>query len=696
MRWIHDYIWIAALYTAFFVIVVLWPVTAWFLIPAGLAVVTFAAFKRRKVRRKRIDNIQKRLSNLKSEGLFLDKNIGDTGDDVFYRMIITLLTDLERTLFKLVEKNIQLLSLKEIGRSIISSLDEKKLVDSVFDYLVHGVGYKEAAFIILRRKTQSFQAIVTIEKATRIVRRVVNFGLDDLDGAIRNSLSTGKAFLIKDVRMHPLIDVEGEALFPDSTMTSYICVPLMKSSGDRGCCATDSCILKKMGDCDKGPDETIPFLTRAECLACPDLPLLGALLVSDGYRATSLTNIDQVTVETVGSLVGSNMENWMLYQELRQEERFRDKVFEGMMHGLIVADMDGKITFANRSAQELCGIEEDQIIGRHIDELISDDESGKNRNGSPVFRAMEGGDLIAFHEAYLVLAEGDGACIPVRMNVSRLIGDTNDTQGAIVLFADVSEIKRMEEAIRHLDNLAVLGRTVSAIAHEIRNPLTGIAAGIQYLDRSAELNDEHKENITHILAEVDRLNRIITDLFKVAKPRDLLYQPAEMSLIVEKSFKSISDIIDSRKIEFTSNIESEVPKVEVDPDQITQVLINLIKNAAEAVEEGGHVSVAVRPVDGSEPDMRKIRGKETFIIEVADNGPGIEGKDKQSIFLPFFSRKKGGTGLGLFVTHSIIQHHQGSIKVISEPGDGTIFRVYLPVTRPVQGGKVETSSASGR
>jgi PAS domain S-box-containing protein len=691
MLWKHDYIWLAALYTVFIVTAAILPVAAWVLVPVGVAAAVAAALRRRAVRGKRVDNIQKRLSNLKSEGLFLDENIGDTGDDVFYRMIITLLTDLERTMFKLVEKNIQLLSLKEIGRSIISSLDEKKLVDSVFDYLVHGVGYKEAAFIILRRNRKCFQAIVTIEKATRLVRRVVNFGVEDLDGAVLNSLATGKAFLIKDVRMHPLIDVEGEDLFPDSTMTSYICVPLMKSSGVESCCMTESCLLMQSGDCD---EEGAPFLSRPECVSCQDLPLLGALIVTDGYRATSLTNIDQVTVETVGSLVGSNMENWMLYQELRQEERFREKVFEGMMHGLIVADMDGRVTFANRSAREMSGLDQEDLIGASIDDLICDDESGKNRNGSPVFNALDDGEAITFHEAYLMLTES--SYIPVRMNVSRLIGDDNVTQGAIVLFADVSEIKMMEEAIRHLDNLAVLGRTVSAIAHEIRNPLTGIAAGIQYLNRSTKLDEDHKENITHILAEVDRLNRIITDLFKVAKPRDLLYQKSDPAVILEKSVKSINDILDAKEIEFISAIAPDISDVEVDPDQITQVLINLIKNAAEAVETGGRIKVTVQSSGEGHAEKRRQRSKEMFIIDVSDNGPGIEAEDRKRIFLPFFSKKRGGTGLGLFVTHSIIQHHQGSIQVISEPGDGTIFRVYLPVTRPVQGGKVETGSAAGR
>ena len=694
MRWIHDYLLLAAVYAVFLVSAVLWPAAVWFLIPAGLALAAIAGWRRRRLHDKRVENIQKRLSNLKGEGLFLDENIGDTGEDVFYRMIITLLTDLERSLFKLVEKNIQLLSLKEIGRSIISSLDEKKLVDSVFDYLVHGVGYKESAFIILRRNMQCFQAIVMIQRANKLVRRVVNFGLEDLDGVVRNSLATGKAFLIKDVRMHPLIDVSGEQLFPDSTMESYICVPLMKSSGSRKCCETDSCILKQNGNCDKVSSDLTPLLSNSECLSCPDLPLLGALLVTDGYRATSLTNIDQVTVETVGSLVGSNMENWMLYQELRKEERFREKVFEGMMHGLIVSDMEGNVTFANRSAREMSGLDEKEILSRHIDELISNNDSGSEDKDSLVFTALDNMDPIAFHEAYLIHNEDSG--IPVRMSVSRLIGDDNETQGAIVLFSDLSEIKRMEEAIRHLDNLAVLGRFTSAIAHEIRNPLTGIAAGIQYLDRSAELNEEHKENIVYILDEVARLNRIITDLFKVAKPRDILYQESDLNVIIEKSYKSVSDVFESRNVEFSSNIAPGISKVEVDPDQITQVLINLIKNAAEAVDEGGEVSVKVKAFDDSDSEMRRQKGKDIFVIDVVDDGPGIDGRDKQRIFLPFFSRKKGGTGLGLFVTHSIIQHHQGRIKVISESGDGTIFRVYLPVTRPVQGGKVETGSTSRR
>ena len=137
----------------------------------GTALVIY--IKRRKLLR-RMEEIQHRLGSLRSEELFIDERIGGTEDDIFYRMIITLLTDLERSLYKLVEKNIQLFRLKEIGRNIISSLDEKRLMDSVFDYLVQGVGYKETAIILLRRKRSQFQALVSIEKANRVVELMLS------------------------------------------------------------------------------------------------------------------------------------------------------------------------------------------------------------------------------------------------------------------------------------------------------------------------------------------------------------------------------------------------------------------------------------------------------------------------------------------------------------------------------------------
>lgn len=690
MKRVHGSILVALVYTLLLLLSPVVPI--WITIPAGgIATGIFVAVRARK-RRRRLEHIQKQLSNLRSEGLYLEGQVQGAEEDVFYRMILTLLTDLERSLFKLVEKNIQLLSLKEIGRSIISSLDEKKLIDSVFDYLVHGVGYKEIAFVLVRKKQARFQAIVSIERATRIIRRVLGFDFEDLGGSVYNAFVSGKPFIIKDIRMHPLMKAEGEELFPGSTMSSYIIVPLMKSTEGARCWETEDCPFRH-SDRDES-DERNGYLRGTECLSCPDLPLLGALIVTDGYRATPLTNIDQVTMETVGSLIASTIENWQLYQELRKEEIFRDQVLEGMIHGVFVVDLDGGITLANRTAREMGRLDESSLDGSmHIGEFLVGEAIDAIRDGDRLYGALAEGAPIILREAFL--KRSDGLHIPVRMNISSLLGEEGELQGAIILFEDLSQIKRMEEEIRHLDRLAVLGRFTSAVAHEIRNPLTGIAAGIQYLDRDERLDGEQKENLSFIMNEVERLNGIITDLFKVAKPRSLLYQRVHLADLVSRARKSVVEAAKDKEIDFLVDIDDTFPEIEVDPDRIVQVLINLFKNATEAVDGTGTVRVGAGVYTGGDPDVVVEKEREMVRITVSDDGRGIAPDDREKIFEPFFSRRRGGTGLGLFVTHSIVQHHQGRITVDSTEGEGTRFRLYLPISQPPKGEAVEAGHPAG-
>jgi PAS domain S-box-containing protein len=663
----------------------------WLCMSLGVFLAGGMILHRRADRRRKLETINLRLTNLRSEGLIIEEKVKGSEEDLFYTMIMTLLGDLERSLFKLVEKNIQLLSLKEIGRTIISSLDEHRLIDSVFEYLNRGIGYKESAFIILRKKKKAFQAIVTIERPSRVIRRAINVGFADLAGAVYDSFLSGKPFLIKDAGMHPLPVVGGEQLFPGSTMTSYICVPLMKSTETINCYEDEECPLGKTARAGGSPAAEIPYLRSEECLACGMVPLLGALIVTDGYRATPLTNIDQVTLETVGSLVSSNMENWYLYQELRQEELFRERVIEGMLNGVFVTDRTGDVTLANRTARDMSQYKQRQIRGLRIDDIIIGESTGGEKR-SLVLPVLESGSPLSYLKGYL--RRKDGMHIPVRLTASALLGEDGEVQGAIIEFIDMSDIKRMEEEIRYLDRLAVLGRFTSAVAHEIRNPLTGIAAGIQYINRSQELSAEHRENISFILNEVDRLNRIITDLFKVAKPRDLLCQKTGVRDLIERSHRSLADLFGNKSIDFTVTVDDNVPLIEVDPDQITQVLINLLKNAAEAVPAGGSVSVAGRLYGGGDPEVVREKDRELVCVEIADNGGGISREDVEKIFEPFYSRKKGGTGLGLFVSQSIVQHHHGRISVSSTPGVGTSFRVYLPIARSRKGGSSETGSPS--
>lgn len=686
----RDIIGLSALFTALIFLATVLP--WWLCAAAGCVSAGVVVQRRRRAHAARIGAIQQRLANLRSEGLLIEEKARGSEDDVMQRMIMALLGDLERTLFKLVEKNIQLLSIKEIGRTIISSLDEQRLMDSVFEYLSRGVGYKETAFLILRKKKRAFQATITIEQPSRVVRRSLTLTFADLTRVPSQTCLVGKSFLIKDAAMHPLFTAGGEPIFPGSTMTSYLCVPLLKTVESAACNESEDCPLRTASAAVGGAPPQ--YLGGEECLGCPHMPLLGALVVTDGYRGTPLTNVDQVTIETVASLVSSNMENWYLYQELRQEEIFRERVIEGMLNGVFVVDRAGAVRLANRTAREMSRYKQRQIRSLHIGDLIVADSS-EDGGSSPVLRVFERAAPITYREAYL--RSRDGMHAPIRMNVAPMTGEDGEVQGAIIEFVDLSELRRMEEEIRYLDRLAVLGRFTSAVAHEIRNPLTGIAAGIQYLNRSQTLSDDQRENISFILNEVDRLNRIVTDLFKVAKPRDLLCQTMAVPELVERGRRSLGDILAAKSIDFDASIDEGVPAIEIDPDQIIQVIINLLKNAVEAAPAHGKIRVRTSLYRGGDPEVVWERDRALVCIEISDNGPGIDREDREKIWEPFFSRKKGGTGLGLFVSQSIVQRHQGRITAAAAAaGGGAVFRIYLPITRPRKGGQVEAGHSARR
>jgi len=378
--------------------------------------------------------------------------------------------------------------------------------------------------------------------------------------------------------------------------------------------------------------------------------------------------------------------------DLKREEKFRENVIEGMINGVFVTDLEGKITLANRSARRMSMLGEDELKDIDIKDIILT-ENGEKDHISTIETSLESGLTLTFIEGYL--KKKDESLIPIRMNIAPMFNENNERQGIIIEFVDISELKKMEEEIRQLDRLAVLGRFTSAVAHEIRNPLTGIAAGIQYLNRSNDLSDEQKENISFILNEVARLNRIITDLFKIVKPKSLLYQKVSVIDLIKRSYKAVEELFREKDVSFDFESDNGHTEIEVDPDQIEQVLINLLKNAVEAVDKGGSVNVKISECWEMPAQIVNRKKDEMVCISISDNGNGIPEEDRGRIFEPFFSKKKGGTGLGLFISHSIIQHHGGYISVESNPGAGTTFLIILPQSRQLKGGRLETSDSSG-
>ncbi len=230
------------------------------------------------------------------------------------------------------------------------------------------------------------------------------------------------------------------------------------------------------------------------------------------------------------------------------------------------------------------------------------------------------------------------------------------------------------DKIRERDRLATVGEMAAGLAHEIKNPLGAIKGAAQYLLPSPEKsydNLRQNEFLKIIVDEVDRLNKVVTQFLNYAKPFQHSGTETQLKDLVKKSIQTISSDIPSN-INITLEAEESLPTTYVDPEQLNQVFLNLILNAAQAMPDGGHLKISVRHMAGA---------KEAIQMIFEDSGMGISTDNMKRLFIPFFTTKDHGTGLGLPICQKIIKAHMGTIDVESEPKKGTKFIVTLPIKK---------------
>jgi signal transduction histidine kinase len=221
-----------------------------------------------------------------------------------------------------------------------------------------------------------------------------------------------------------------------------------------------------------------------------------------------------------------------------------------------------------------------------------------------------------------------------------------------------------------MDQLAALGRFTSSVAHEIRNPLTGIGMGVRRLSKALKDQPTELEHVEFVLREIRRLDGIVQELFDITHPRKLDLAPKPLDATLHHAGQSVAGVLEERGVTLVREIAPGIPLVPHDADQMQQVFINLIKNAAEASPAGSRVVV-------------KVTGPTSpgggVVTTVTDQGHGIDPDTQKTLFEPFFTTKPKGTGLGLYITHEIVKRHGGSLTVQSDPGRGATFSVELPL-----------------
>jgi signal transduction histidine kinase len=235
-----------------------------------------------------------------------------------------------------------------------------------------------------------------------------------------------------------------------------------------------------------------------------------------------------------------------------------------------------------------------------------------------------------------------------------------------------------EQAHRE-EMLALLGRFTSAVAHDVRNPLTAIGAGVQYLARTRPGTAEERETFEMLLAEVRRLDRLLEDFCDAGRPPRLNLGPHDPCQIAARAIESASGIAAERGVRVEVEADPAVGRVVVDPERLERLLTHLLWNAAEASPRGARVVLRIR--DASRvlsSDLLSESESFAVVFEVADDGEGIAPENEPRIFEPFFTTKKGHRGLGLPACQMIAEAHHGALRVESEPGAGSTFTLMLP------------------
>jgi two-component system, NtrC family, sensor histidine kinase HydH len=232
------------------------------------------------------------------------------------------------------------------------------------------------------------------------------------------------------------------------------------------------------------------------------------------------------------------------------------------------------------------------------------------------------------------------------------------------------QLQKAEEAMRRSDRLAALGQLSAGLAHELRNPLGTMKASAEMLQRSVAAENEVAREVSGFIAsEVDRTNSLITRFLDFARPLELRLDRADLAQTLDRAVAGAER--ESARVAIYKNFDPEIPPFPFDAELLERVFFNLIVNAAQASQPGGAVTVKTRAADGN------------VEVAVIDRGSGIEPKNLDNIFNPFFTTKPQGVGLGLAIVSKIVDQHGGKIAVESEPGKGSVFHVFLPIAGTV-------------
>ena len=371
------------------------------------------------------------------------------------------------------------------------------------------------------------------------------------------------------------------------------------------------------------------------------------------FLSRALSKLGRLDEEQVKALV----------KELADENEILESSLHSLTAGIIVMDRGGIISFANRAVKRIIPLSVSDPVDRHFSEAVSDDE---------IVRLIKTSDENeeTVHDREFAFDAPNGSKIVTISILPLLLHD--EISGSLIYIRDVTERKLAEARLRRAESLASLTTMTAGMAHEIKNPLGSMGIHIQLMQKAlgrdkAPDKDFFSKNLGILSEEVERLNGIVVDFLFAVRPMDTSLKDRDLVEVINESIELVAPELEEEGIELETLFEDNIPLLQLDDKLIKQALLNIVKNAINAMPDGGHLAVHVFAED------------DNVVLIIKDDGEGIPDENLNKIFEPYFTTKDFGSGLGLTLVYKIIKEHSGEIQLKSRIGLGTSFIIRLPI-----------------
>jgi two-component system sensor histidine kinase HydH len=325
-----------------------------------------------------------------------------------------------------------------------------------------------------------------------------------------------------------------------------------------------------------------------------------------------------------------------------------------------VTDPARTVTFINPIAADMLDLDSMESIGKPTTAILP-------ARLNDLLDAITAEQRVVERE--LSFTSREGSELTAAVSATDIISEDGDFVGTMFILRDLTQVRRLQATVQKQEKLAAIGNLAAGVAHEVRNPLSSIKGYATYFATLFEHDSENKKAAEVMITEVERLNRVISELLEISRPSDLKCRETDLSFLINSSIRLVRQDADAGGIGITTSFDETMAPLLVDPDRITQALLNLYINAIQAMTEGGVLSISSRD-----------RGN-GITITITDTGTGMSEDTGNKIFDPYFTTKNTGTGLGLAVVSKVVEAHNGTVEFTSRKNHGTTFTIFLPRQR---------------